>query len=79
MDGDFGAIVAVLESDRAWRRRVRRAHLSARMARVAARTGAAAGRALGELGTCFVGAPSAAWADVPTATVRHRSSVDPHR
>lgn len=68
MDGDFGQIVAALEADRDWRRRVRRVRRSAFVARVVA----FAGRALGDVGTCFVGAPAAAWADVPTATVRHR-------
>lgn len=72
LDAAFERIVAPLVTDRGWRRRVRWARATARAGRAGAVLVTAAGRGLGQVGACFVGAPSAAWADVPTATIAPR-------
>ena len=61
----FAEVVAPLVADPAWRRQVRRARARAIASRVVADLVAVTGRGLGDVGACFVGAPSAAWAELP--------------
>ncbi len=72
LDAAFERIVAPLAADPGWRRRVRWAGTRARVGRAGAALMAMAGRGLGQVGACFVGAPAAAWADVPTVTIPPR-------
>lgn len=72
LDPAFRRIVAPLAADRTWRRRVRWVRATARGRRVGAVLMTSAGRGLGQVGACFVGAPSAAWADIPAASITPR-------